>query len=103
MSRGGGAGGGGEGGGGGGGGEHTLVDSMANTQDTVLNIVSSSNTLLQIMIQINFQKRKKMFKLRRGDKLLYQEAGQLLDKFPQILHFGKLESFSGTWGNDEKR
>ena len=99
MSRGGG----GEGGGGGGGGEHTLVDSMVNTQDTVLNIVSSSNTLFQIMIQINFQKRKKCFKLRRGDKLLYQEAGQLLDKFPQILHFGKLESFSGTWGNDEKR
>ena len=54
VSRGGGGGGGGEGGGG----EHTLVDSMVNTQDTVLNIVSSSNTLLQIMIQISFQKRK---------------------------------------------
>ena len=51
-------GGGGEGGGGGGGGEHTLVDSVVSTQDSVLNIISSSNTLLQIMIQISFQKRK---------------------------------------------
>ena len=48
----------GGGGEGGGGGEDTLVDSMVSTQDTVLNIVSSSNTLLQIMIQISFQKRK---------------------------------------------